>query len=800
MKKPPTKPFLRIRALPKIQLSSIRWYRHRWQFVVMALFTTICVLLFPQGSSFRFADLREGDIYIGEPIIAPFTFSINKTPEEYERDKQAARQSVYPIFVRRDSVAAAQNAALDRFLSQLENVLASVAPDSVKSVQIRELFDQRNNSISNDGLRFLLTGFTLRPGGNGRLMHFAAYREELERILRDLYTIGIINLERTALPDYVTKVALRTGSDEVVEECDDLHHQGTVNNAVLQKLREIANSTEPAINLGYQIVTSFVKPNLFFDQLETETRVTEALARVPLARGSVLENEKIIESHEKITKEHIQKLNSLASALVERKMSEGTLSRLLPIVGKLFMTVLSLIVLIVFLRYWRVTIYEDISRVILIALILLLVVFLAHVVRRMSVSEFLIPFALAPMLLTVFFDARLAFVGTTSLAVLLGSLRGNEFTATFLCIIVGMASILAVRKVRSRTWIFKAFLFLALAYILAASAQAFLLHSPGARLSGNILNGLLSAAVCPILTYGVMIIFEYLFDITTDATLLELSDLNRPLLRELAVRAPGTYHHSIVVGTLSEAAAEAIGANSLLARVGAYYHDIGKLDKPEYFMENQKGGKNPHDKLAPTMSRLIIVNHVKRGIEIAESNGLPRELRDFIPQHHGTNLISYFYRKAQERNDETEIQETSFRYPGPKPQTKETGIVMLADGVEAAARSLRDPSVSRIRAIVSQIIAQRFTASELDECPLTLRDLNQIKESFERTLTGIFHGRLQYPGGPEKSTETERNEATEKPAGRSAETGTSAGEQENGSEWPFEAEGSPPVREKPRRH
>ncbi|MDZ7265764.1 MAG: HDIG domain-containing protein [candidate division KSB1 bacterium] len=800
MKQPPTKPFLRIRALPKIQLSAARWYRHRWQFLVMALFTTVCVLLFPQEATFRFADLREGDIYIGEPIIAPFTFPINKTPEEYERDKQAARESVYPIFVRRDSVAEARNTALAGFLNQLEGILASLAPDSVKAVQIRQLFDQQKNSISTDGLRFLLTGFTPRPAGNGKLLSFAAYRQELERILRDVYTIGLINLERSALPDHVRKVALRTGSDEIVEELDDLHHLGTVHNAVLQKLREIARISEPAINLGYQIVTSFVTPNLFFEQLETEARINEALARVPLARGSVLENEKIIESHEKITREHIQKLNSLAGALVERKMSEGPLARLLPTAGKLLMTVLSLTVLIVFLRYWRAAVYEDISRVILIALILLLVVFLAHAVRRMSESEFLIPYALAPMLLTIFFDARLAFVGTTALAILLGSLRGNEFAATFLCIIVGMASILSVRKVRSRTWIFKAFLFLGLAYILAASALAFLLHSPGSRLSGNILSGLLSAAVTPILTYGMMIIFEYLFDITTDATLLELSDLNRPLLRELAVRAPGTYHHSIVVGTLSEAAAEAIGANSLLARVGAYYHDIGKLEKPEYFVENQRGGKNPHDKLAPTMSRLIIINHVKRGIEIAESNGLPRELRDFIPQHHGTNLISYFYRKAQERNNESEIQETSFRYPGPKPQTKETGIVMLADGVEAAARSLREPSVSRIRALVSQIIAQRFTAGELDECPLTLRDLNQIKESFERTLTGIFHGRLQYPGGTEKSSETESEDSSDKPAGRSTESGTLAGEQSNGNEWPLEAEGNPPGREKPRRY
>ncbi|RIK79017.1 hypothetical protein DCC62_06400 [candidate division KSB1 bacterium] len=799
MKKSPTKPFLRIRALPKIKWSSIRWYKHRWQFVVVALFTMICVLLFPHASSFRFADLREGNIYIGEPIIAPFTFSINKTAEEYEQDKRLARQSVYPIFTRRDSVAVVQYGALQDFLTQIENLLEALAPDSIKALKLRQAFDERQNSISNDGMRFLLSGFSLRANANGRL-NFKEYRQELERIVRDLYSIGIINLERSALPEYVQKIAIRRGSDEVIEELQNLHHTGAVNNAALQKLREVESFSESAINLGYQIATSFLRPNLFFDQLETDARVAEAVARVPLARGTVLENEKIIESHEKITKEHIQKLNSLSAAQAERQMSEGTWQRALPTLGKFLMTILSLSILIVFLRYWRMAVYEDIARVILIALILLLVVVLAHAINRMDVSEYLIPFAMAPMLLTIFFDGRLAFVGTTSLAILLGSLRGNEFTATFLCIITGMASILAVRKVRSRTWIFSAILYLAVAYVAAAAALAFLMHTPGARFSSNILNGLLNATICPILTYGVMIIFEYLFDITTDATLLELSDLNRPLLRELAVRAHGTYHHSIVVGTLSEAAAEAIGANSLLARVGAYYHDIGKLDKPEYFVENQKGGKNPHDKLAPTMSRLIIINHVKRGIEIAESNGLPKELRDFIPQHHGTNLIAYFYRKAQETNDEAEIHEVSFRYPGPKPQTKETGIVMLADGVEATTRSLRDPSVSRIRSIVSQIIAQRFTSGELDECPLTLRDLNQIKESFERTLTGIFHGRLQYPGGPEKTADSERHETSEKQTSRTSDGTPTSHDSDDGAGWPFETEtGTLPAREKPRR-
>ncbi|MFQ5633237.1 MAG: HDIG domain-containing metalloprotein, partial [bacterium] len=210
-------------------------------------------------------------------------------------------------------------------------------------------------------------------------------------------------------------------------------------------------------------------------------------------------------------------------------------------------------------------------------------------------------------------------------------------------------------------------------------------------------------------------------------------------------RAPGTYHHSIMVGSLSEAAAEAIGTNSLLTRVGAYYHDIGKMEKPEYFVENQKSGKNPHDKLSPSMSYLIIVSHVKRGLEIAEEYNLPKEIQAFIAEHHGTNLISYFYNKALEKNDESEINETDFRYPGPKPQSKETGIIMLADTVEATSRTLKDPTVSRLRGMVNSIIDDRFKNCELDESPLTLRELTLIQEAFVQILTGIFHGRIEYP-------------------------------------------------------
>ena len=248
-------------------------------------------------------------------------------------------------------------------------------------------------------------------------------------------------------------------------------------------------------------------------------------------------------------------------------------------------------------------------------------------------------------------------------------------------------------------------------------------------------------------------IIEIVFNYTTDIKLLELADLNQPLLRNLLIAAPGTYHHSILVGILAEAAAEAIHANPLLARVSAYYHDIGKMKKPLYFVENQKTGENKHDRLLPSMSSLIIISHVKDGIELARRHRLGRPIQDIISQHHGTSCITYFYQKARDlqQDDEQTVTDQDFRYPGPKPQTKEAGIVMLADAVQATSKTLTDPSPSRIQSMVQRIINNIFVDGQLDECELTLNDLHLIGESFNRILNGIFHSRIEYPDSAERN-------------------------------------------------
>ncbi|PJC47268.1 MAG: HD family phosphohydrolase, partial [Candidatus Omnitrophica bacterium CG_4_9_14_0_2_um_filter_42_8] len=257
--------------------------------------------------------------------------------------------------------------------------------------------------------------------------------------------------------------------------------------------------------------------------------------------------------------------------------------------------------------------------------------------------------------------------------------------------------------------------------------------------------GLANGVISAIIVTGILPIFETASKTITDISLLEIADLNHPVLKEMVIKAPGTYHHSLVVGNLAEAACEAIGANALLARVSSYFHDIGKIEKAEYFSENQAGEGSVHDKLSPTMSSLIITSHVKNGVELAGKYGLNKRIVDIIRQHHGTGLVFYFFKRALEKTGDEDVFEEGFRYPGPKPQTKEAACVLLADSVEAASRTLDDPTPSSMQGLVKKVINNKFIDGQLDECELTLRDLEKIAEVFTHILTGIYHSRVEYP-------------------------------------------------------
>ncbi len=377
-------------------------------------------------------------------------------------------------------------------------------------------------------------------------------------------------------------------------------------------------------------------------------------------------------------------------------------------------------------------------------LLLFLIIFVySYFIIRQGGSIYYLPFAFIPMLSILLFNKLgTSFLITLAVSIAVASLSNTPFVLLLLFLISGVFSIILAQGARKRMTIIRAGFITGIIQALSLILiERFWIGMPN-RYIVLVLNGLATS----IIVLGVLPVFEYLFKTFTNISLLELADFDHPLLQRLILEAPGTYHHSLMVGNLCESACQCVGANALLARIGAYYHDIGKLSKPDYFGENQYIKENKHDSLSPAMSKLIIMNHVKEGVELARKYKLHPALIDFIQKHHGTGLVFYFYRRALENLDENqEVKEDVYRYPGPKPDTKETAIVLLADSVEAATRSLKDPTPSKIEEMVHKVINNKFIEGQLDECDLTLKDLEKISAVFIRILSGIYHSRIIYP-------------------------------------------------------
>ncbi len=358
-------------------------------------------------------------------------------------------------------------------------------------------------------------------------------------------------------------------------------------------------------------------------------------------------------------------------------------------------------------------------------------------------SVFCIPFCVIPMLSVILFnELRVSLVLTIAGALTIASLAGNNLNLGLLFLISGISSIILAFGARKRSIIMRTGFIIGLIQVITLLLIEGWYSKDINRLVILLLNGMVSS----IIVIGILPVFEYLFKIVTNISLLELADFNHPLLQRLTLEAPGTYHHSLLVGNLSDAACQAVGANALLARIGAYYHDIGKLSKPEYFSENQNMQLNKHDVLSPTMSKLVIMNHVKEGVDLAKKYKFNKRLVEFIQGHHGNSLVFYFYRRALENPEKNhEVEEEGFRYPGPKPKTKEVAIVLLADSVEAATRTLKDPNPANIEEMVHKVINNKFIDGQIDECDLTLKELEKIAAVFIRILSGIYHNRITYP-------------------------------------------------------
>ncbi len=491
----------------------------------------------------------------------------------------------------------------------------------------------------------------------------------------------------------------------------------------------------PALPFARWLVERALRPNLVVDEAQTRRAREAAWAGVEPVRVRVLKDEVVVRRGEVVTPEHVQKLQALGLA--------GSPWQWEKVVGTGLLVGLLVAILGAYLARFQPEVWQSPK---LLGLLGLLVWLGAAGTRLVAATlhPLLLPAASVTMLLSVLLNAKVAVFAAGILAVLAGTLGSQDLRLAAVAYTGALVAVFSVRRIQRRTDLAYAGLVVGFANAAASLASDLLAGTPLREAALNAGVGVTGGVLCGVLATGALPYLEDLFGLVTPIKLLELSNPSHPLLRRLQLEAPGTYHHTLMVANLAEAAAEAVGADPLLARVGTYYHDVGKLRRPGFFVENQVGGHNPHDRMAPSLSALAVAAHVRDGLELARQYKLPQVVADFIPQHHGTTLMAYFYHRAVEQQ-QGPVDPEAFRYEGPKPRSREAAIVMLADGVEAAARSIQNPTPERIREVVRRIVHERLEDGQLDECDLTFRDLERISQVFTRLLVSMFHPRLEYP-------------------------------------------------------
>lgn len=737
--------------------------------------------LFPLGDQFEYRyDLNE---ITREAVIAPFNFPVLKASDELENEREAARSQV-PLLFRRDAQISTQQlnglielfariqriqrsedklevskalAFRHRYDEQFTRSSQAVVRDSTALVRLKEdLAQQFPLDLSSANWAALFKG----TRDDGRAINLDRLRRSLEKIIRDVIGEGVLELTNRQIGE--SAVALSSGG---VEEIIDLKFLMDQDEAWTKAKERLRNQYPDELSVehasGAELLIYFIRPNLIYESATTEKRQQDAVDRVPISKGIVLKNERIVDANTRVTEDVLIKLSSLAAAKTQLLASAGGIQLWLPRIGMVLITVICLAFFFSWLYVYRRHLFRE-NRILLLTnlLFVLMLAMGSFFHLRIGLSEYLIPLTVASMAFAILFDARTALIATVTLALMMGFLVGNKIDYVLVNLLAGSVAIYSVRQLHRRRQIFMAIIYIVSAYTLGITAVEFLKYTTLGTLGSQIMYASINGILSPIMVYGLIGVLEVIFGMTTNLTLLELSDFNHPLLRRLSREANGTFSHSIIVGNLAEAAASAIGANSLLCRVGAYYHDVGKLGRPEYFIENQHKQDNPHDNLAPHMSAKVVVNHVKEGLQLAKEYGLPQTVADFIPMHHGTARVEYFYQKAvKENKGDGRVKEDGFRYQGPKPNTKETGILMLCEAIEAATRSIKKPTLQRIQQMMDTIIEIRMTDEQLSDCPLTLRDLEKIKGDIQAgtgmisVLQGIYHVRIPYPSADTEAQE-----------------------------------------------
>ena len=548
-------------------------------------------------------------------------------------------------------------------------------------------------------------------------------------------TLLDLNVDKDTELQWIALTAIDKGYEKQIEEdnSEDIAEAKTIVDDYLSS-QELDSNIEVILR---EMCESQIKANYFFDQSKTDEAVKEALKSV--SKVMIKKNQTIVKEGEPITQQQINILAELG--LVGEDLSKDYIYTYIILA---FFVLFVLGMQYMYLKKEKKEILIDTKLVFLILLLNLLSVISARVFT--FVSLFIIPIACAPILMTVFLDSKISIVINSLNLLFVAVIVGFDPQVILIGIVSTIVSSTTLKKVSQRNDILYSTVYVAAAVAVVILSSGILLSNNIKQILLDVILAVFGAFISGILAMGLLPFLESSFSLVTNMKLLELSNPNNPLLKRLLMEAPGTYHHSVMVANLAEVAAEEVGANPMLVRVGAYYHDVGKIKRPFFFGENQLGGTNPHDKISPTLSTTIIISHVKDGLELAKEYDIPKVVSDMIVQHHGTTLVKYFYytlKNSSENPDE--IREEDFRYPGPKPQSKEAAIIMMADSVEAAVRSIQEPTLEKIEDMVNNIVKDKMNSNQLNECDLTFRELEVIKACFLRVLKGIYHHRIEYP-------------------------------------------------------
>jgi cyclic-di-AMP phosphodiesterase PgpH len=576
--------------------------------------------------------------------------------------------------------------------------------------------------------------------------YYQAYTEA-EAVLRRIYQTGILPRSAETYEELAGKDELkkRTGNQVSKAETVNVFSEKTAYNEFNNQLRNLAKKyPEAGKNLLTLQPEKYIAANLEFDSNTTQKEQEEALRSISATRGMVQTGERIILQGELVNDEKFQVLESLKESY-ESERAEG-INRYLVSVGRGILIAVFMVLLFTFLYIYRHDILTQFSKLSFLLLFLVSTVFLTIFISSFPTMHiYLVPFAIFPIVIRTFFDSRTAIFTLIITTLLIGFYAPNNYEFVLLQITAGVVAVFSLNKMHRRGHLIRAAVWVLLTYALVFTALEWIYEGDILSLNYKNFQWFGISSVLILLVYPMVFIFEKIFGFVSDVTLIELSDTNQPLLRKLAEEAPGTFQHSMQIANLGEEIILKIGGNPFLIRAGALYHDIGKIAKPEYFIENQAIGINPHDKMNYLKSAGVIIDHVKNGVKMAKRHKLPESLVEFIATHHGTTKAQYFFLKHQEENPDEKVDENSFIYPGPLPHSKEAAVVMIVDGIEAASRSLKEKTLENLKELINKMVDQKIRDKQLEQSDLTFRDIKIIKETLLDKLINIYHVRIEYP-------------------------------------------------------